>query len=411
MRTSQPNGATLLLASGAALLLGLVAAEIGAQQADFALEGSLGYVRDENFFQVEQAQEVDLAAVELLFDLSYAGRRTDLDIQYSPVFERQLDEPELEDDSHRLTLRLDSQLGRRTAFSADAGLWKSPRAIVGRTDFPQQSVVIERSDQFRALAGMALEVALGRRSALALGLNHSSYLFDEPAFEDSRATAVYLRTSWRGSPARSWYAQGSLRRVSLGVAEEVDIVLATLGADLRLGRGSEADSGVRAGLQLGGYEVEQDTTLGLGKQETGVVGSVELLSGGGPVRWRLQVARDVAPLVGFLGIADLDYGFAGISADLGQRLTAGAYGTHSRQSGFGETGESETTTWNLTLDLLLTPIVALTAEHSRIEQDAEGLPLDNLSYGRTAAYLAVRIYRSGPSTTPVLGRRPRRLRI
>jgi hypothetical protein len=400
----------------------LLAAPAAAGELRVVLEGQAGVTSDGNFGQVDQEdqeqQYESIARAGFDLRLSYALERLNLGLTYSPFYERNLDSDEdLSGTSHRLAFGLVGDLTERLTLSVQERLQKSPNVDLYQPVItPQIIAVSRRGDQLTHDLDVTLNHALTRRSALTLGLTHGLRTYEESDLTDSETVGARVGAGFDLARERRIEAYAGLAHYDYETDDEADVRLLGVAFARELGR----DGQIR--IEGGAWSVESRDRFGFGgvlvdpdaekETETGWRGGLDLSYGRERVRWSAGLSHDVSPGAGLGRAAEVDNVFLGLSTSLGRRWTFGVDGNASRQTEIGDRGffdadgdgiddfgndafETEFVAGSVRLGWNLAQTVRIDGGYSRIWQNAQGGPFQDLSYNRFFLGLAVRLYSTG----------------
>jgi hypothetical protein len=375
----------------------------GAGELRVLLEGEMGVRNDGHLRPVEgqagedlQAQDVGRAGLHLL--LSYNAReRFDLALGYSPSYERSFDDSALAGATHRLDLGLRGALTQRLTVEARERLLSSPGLdLYTETATPESAALARRGRQLFHSLDVGLHHELTRRTTLDVGLSHSVRQFEESALTDARSAGADLGATLHFGREQDLALSAGLEQFSWETGREADVRTLLASYAQPLGRFT------RLRLEAGSFYVDSKQPSRLGEpvpaSKTGWRGGVQLSQERRLVHWNAGYRHDVDPGYGVARAVEADNAFAGVSANLGRRLTLGVDGNGARQRDLDAAVSEPLTEFaagTLRLSWGFTPDLRLTGGYSRVWQRSRVQLFDDLTYDRYFIGLAFRIYRTG----------------
>lgn len=411
-----------------------VAAPAGGGELRLFVEGEAG-VQDEGGYGEEQdlalRRDDPVARAGINFQLSYALQRLNLALDYSPSYERSLEDSDLSGTTHRLDFGLVGELTQRLRLNVRERLLSIPDLNPYEpVAAPVTTVAIRRGDQLVHNLDVSLDQSLSRRASLLLGLNHTLRRFEAEGFADSETLGARLGASWEVQEGRRIEATAGASRFDYGDRGDSDVLTLGLAYAAEVGR----DSLLR--LEAGAYSVESTrTVLLLPPPVPGVPGEPEPVPGTQEresdegwrgalhfsqrrqlFRWGFGASHDISPGAGLGRAVEADNAFLDLSWPLGRQWELGLDGNASRQkdvfeaplAGGGGTRENltEFAAGTARVSWSFAQAFRLSGGYSRIWQSSRVEPFADLSYSRYFLSLAFRIFSAGeaPNEPESLGR-------
>lgn len=400
----------------------------GAGELRVILEGETAVSNDGNYNQTAglDGQDETVGRASAALRLSYELQRSSLALIYSPSYEQAFgnsgSDSGLSGIAHRLLFGFDGSLTRRLGLHVQERLVSSPSL-----DFylpviaPETAAVTRRGDQLTHDLDVSLVQELTRRSSLQLGATHSLWTFESTSLFDTESLTARLGAAFNLTADRQIDASAARGRFEYEDGTESDVQTWGLGLSLGLGRSSQLR------IEGGMFSVETDVPPLIVPAEPG-----EPVPGPAPVgepflgteshdgwrggiqfsqrrdlfHWSAGYSHDISAGFGLGRAAVTDNAFLGISTEIGRRLTLGLDGSGSLQRELsdraelgGGTGEGETLTdfvaGTLRFGWTFAPSVRLTGGYSRIWQQAEAEPFEDLSFARYFLGLSFRLFSTG----------------
>lgn len=388
------------------------------------LEAEAGVRSDGNYSQVEQVdepglqQEDNLARTGFNLRLSYELPRLNLALGYFPSYEWILGDAGVNGTTHRLDLGLIGNLTRRLELRVRERLLSSPNLDLDSPFLAAEPMAVtRRGDQLTHSFDVALDQDLTRRISLLLGATHTLRTFESEDFSDTETLSARIGAGFQITEDRrvealataGTYDFGTQRRLDGGeTGRQADVQ--TLGVSyqqpfFRDGRfqlqgGMFSVSSTRTVLLPGSVEVEEDL------DRTGWRGGLELSRQLDLLGWSLGYRHDVSAGVGLGRATEVDNAFAGISTNIGRSLVLGLDGNFSRHQELendrplvgGVASEDrivESAAGTARVSWSFSTIARLNGGYSRIWQESQVAPFEDLSYSRYFLGLAFQLYRSG----------------
>ncbi len=400
----------------------LVEGELGAQD-----EGGYG---DEQDLAFRQDDPVARAGVNLR--LSYALQRLSLALDYSPSYERNVEDTDLSGTTHLLDFGLVGDLTRTLRLNVREQLLSLPDLNSYQSvAAPVTYVTTPRGDQLAHNLDVSLEQAFSRRFSLSLGANHMLRRFEEADFVDSETLGAYLGASWELAEGRLLEADASAFQYDYGDLGDSDVLTFGLAYALAVGRDSLLR--LEAGAYYGhltrpvfllpppvpGAPGEPEPVPGREERETsdGWRGSLNFSQKRQLFRWDLGLSHDISPGAGLGRAVEADNAYLDLSWPVSRQWELGIDGNASRQTEIfesiavdGRTLEGEDLTefvaGTARASWSFTPAFRLSGGYSRIWQSSEVAAFPDLSYSRYFLSLAFRIFSAGetPNEPESLGR-------
>jgi hypothetical protein len=380
------------------------------------LDAEAGVRSDGNYGQVAQtgetAEEVEnreLGRAGLNLNLSWNQLdRWQVALGYSPSYERSLDDSELSGTAHRLDLAVRGDLTRLLSLQARGRLLSTPNLDLYQPVVAGEPVAVpRRGDQLLYNLDVTLDHQLTRRLSAVGGATASQRRFEDPALFDSEILGGHLGAAWRWTAEHTFELIAGSSVFSYENGRETDVQTLGLGYERPLGRD------VRLSLEGGAYWVEvsepgrvdpTDPTVPAAPEEeskTGWRGGLTFAQQLELFRWDAGYRHDVAPGYGLGRESVADTAFAGVSTNIGRRLTLGLDGNASRQRDIDDEGENATgrdlefAAGTARLSWAILPSLRFTGGYSRIWQSSKVEPFEDLSYDRYFLGLAFRIFSTG----------------
>jgi len=347
-------------------------------------------------------------------NLSYKLPRTTLALAYDPSYEESLDDEGLSGfiqalrfgliahPSRRSTLALSEHLVSSRNFEEAALVLQSSGAAGAAADQAaakgvEAIAVSRRGDQLASFFDAGTTFDLTRRTSLLLGASHTLRTFDEETdLVDSRGVGVTGGVRFHTTEQRSWELLAGAERYDFEDDSDSEVAWGGLGFATDFARDG------RLHAELGAFRAAlRETPRSPVENHTGPRGSFGLSYVHQRFTWATGYRHGASPGIG-LGRATLvDSAFGGIST-LGRRLTVGLAGNASRTrdladdagNGTGR-GTVDTATGTLRASWGFAAWGRLTAGYSRIWQQSDLEPFEDLSYSRYFLGFALRLYNSG----------------
>ncbi|HEX5758300.1 MAG TPA: hypothetical protein VF121_03835 [Thermoanaerobaculia bacterium] len=402
------RGARLLLACG---LLAAPAAEAG--ELRVLLEGDAGLRSDGNALQAAAEGEAEprhehFARAGLRLGLSYALRRLDLALDYAPAYERSLEDAQLDGLSHRLGLSLVAKGVRSTVRVAEQ-LLKTPGLELASQPAliaPDTLLVPRRGDQLSQLFDVGYTFDVNRRNAWNAGARHAVRSFEHSDLVDSTTYGLYTGWSWQVRELRSVALQLAADHTEYQQDRSADAATLGLGYEATLSRDLHvrAEGGLFAVETTGGrvrrpvFEPPQPEEPGADEElsETGWRAGLALDRRGELLGWAVALRHDISPGIGRGEPIVLDSAFAALTFAAGRRVTFGLNGQAARHRDLRDDAvATEFLAGSVRADWRFLPAAGLTAAYTRVWQESDAAPIDDLSYDRYEVGLRVRLWQSG----------------
>lgn len=415
----------------------------------FLLEGEAGMLGDGDYRGGEDLngngalggfQEDSRARGGLSLQLSYALERLNLALNYSPAYERSLenegDDPvngQASGITHRLDFGLIGDLTPRLRLNVRERLLQTPDLDLYAPNAPATSAettaVTRRGDQLSHTFDVTLDHDFSRRASLLLGVGHSLRKFEEENLVDSETLDARIGAGFELTRGQRIEASAGLGQYDYKERGDADI--RTLGvawsadfwrsSHLRLEAGAfSADSTERAQLIVipdpEGPPVVREVVIE--QEDEGFRGNLQLSQERRFVRWALGLSHDVSPGSGLGHAVEADSAFLGLSFPVGRRLELGLDGNASRQNSLaaredrlndltGDGGElTEFAVGTVRAAWTFAQAFRLEGGYSRVWQQSRVRAYGDLNYARYFLNLAFRIWSSGdtPREPANLGR-------
>ncbi|HEX6903275.1 MAG TPA: hypothetical protein VF789_26400 [Thermoanaerobaculia bacterium] len=404
----------------------------------FLVEGELG-AQDEGGYGDEQdvafRQDDPIARAGVNLQLSYALQRLSLALDYSPSYERNLEDTDLSGTTHLLDFGLVGDLTRTLQLNVREQLLSLPDLNSYQpVAAPVTYVTTPRGDQLAHSLDVSLDQAYSRRFSLSLGLSHSLRRFEEDDFVDSETLGGRMSASWELAEGRLLEALAGSSRFDYGDQGDSDVLTFGLAYAMAVGR----DSLLR--VEGGTYSVESKRTVLLlpppvpgvppgsepepvpaagevREEDDGWRGSLQFSQSRRLFRWGLGVSHDISAGAGLGRAVEADNAYVDVSWPVSRQWELGLDGNASRQTEIFESiavdgqtlaGESltEFVAGTARASWSFTPAFRLSGSYSRIWQSSEVEPFADLSYSRYFLSLAFRLFSAGetPNEPESLGR-------
>jgi hypothetical protein len=351
--------------------------------------------------------EQTVARAGFRLNLSYATPHSSLALAYNPSYEESLDDKDLSgltqvlrfgliaNPSRRSTVTLSERLVSSRNFE-DATVALQPAADA---DAIEPIAVTRRGDQLTSAfeAGTALD--LTRRTSFLIGASHTLRTFDDDVLVDSQGFGLNGGIRFRTTEQRSWELLAGAERYDFENDRDSEVTWGGLGFSTGILR----DGHLHA--ELGAFRASlREAPRAPVETHDGLRGTLGISYLRELFTWAVGYRHGASPGIG-LGRATLvDSAFGGIST-LGRRVTFGLAGSASRvrdlsdRNDLGGTGDGrgsvETATGTLRASWSFAAWGRLTAGYSRIWQQADLGPFEDLSYSRYFLGFALRLYDSG----------------
>lgn len=407
--------------------LGLLAGPTLAGEFRLFLEGEAGVRDGDGRFDDEDQvvsvrEEEPLGRVGLNLQLSYLLERMNLALNYSPSYERSLDDSELSGTTHRLDFGVSGELTRRLRMHARERLQQTPDLDPYEpVASPDTTALSRQGDQLSHNFDLALDHAVSRRSSVNLGLGHSLRTYESDGLFDSETLGARIGASWEllrgqtigvgaGASRFDYEERGESDVLTLGVTYATD-----LGRDSRL----QLDGGIwsvdstRPSLipppveEIPGEEPLEPVDVQ--ESQEGWRGGIHFSQDRELFRWAVGLRHDISAGAGLGRTVEADNAFVGISTQVGRQWTFGLDGNASRQTDISETvfpnevDEDDTLTEFIAgtarASWSFSPAFRLSGGYSRVWQDSGVAAFEDLSYSRYFLSLAFRIYSTGETPT------------
>jgi hypothetical protein len=445
------NGLVSLTLRGAAFLAALAVFtpfEATAGEFRLLLEGEAGMRGDGDYRGLDEDLNGDVVLQEgsrarggLNLQLSYALERLNLALNYSPAYERSLEDDD-EDQAtreasgitHRLDFGLIGDLTPRLRLSVRERLLKTPDLdLYSPVNAPETLTVTRRGDQLSHALDVTLDHNFSRRASLLLGVGHSLRKFEEEDLVDSEALDARIGAGFEIARGQRIEAAAGVGRYDYKERGDADI--RTLG----IAWASDFWRSSHLRLEAGAFSVESMERIRLivvpdpedppvvrevvtKEDAQGFRGNVQFSQERRFVRWALGLSHDVSPGSGLGRAVEADNVFVGLSVPVGRRLELGLDGSASRQNSLSSReglldddddldgdNEDELTEFAVgTARAAWTFAQAFRLEggYSRVWQRSRVGSFADLNYARYFLNLAFRIWSSGdtPREPESLGR-------
>ena len=401
----------------------LVEGEVGAQD-----EGGYG---DEQDLAFRRDDPVARAGVN--FQLSYALQRLNLALDYSPSYERSLEDSDLSGTTHRLDFGLIGDLTRRLRLNVREQLLSIPELDPYEpVAAPVTTVATRRGDQLVHNLDVSLDQSFSRSISLLLGLNHTQRRFETEDFVDSETLGGRLGLAWEFTQGRRLEAAAGSSQFDYGEFGDSDVLTLGLAYATELGRSSLLR------VEAGAFSVDSKRTVLLlpppvpgvppgaepepvpeagevREEEEGWRGSLQFSQSRQLFRWGFGVSHDISAGAGLGRAVEADNAYVDLSWPVNRQWELGLDGNASRQTDISETlvvggrtmqDLTEFVAGTARASWSFTPAFRLSGGYSRIWQSSRVETFADLSYSRYFLSLAFRIYSAGetPNEPENLGR-------
>jgi len=338
-------------------------------------------------------------------NLSYALRRLDLALEYSPFYEQDLNRREGTDSlsglTHRLNLAANAALSERSRLHLSERLLSSPTFTLYGPTLGETVVAPRRGNELYQDFDSELDTDLTRRTAFFLGASESLHRFADPALSDSRGVGGRTGLRFQLDAERNLEIKAvasSFRFTGL----TSDVVEATAALAKIFGHGSALR------LELGGFAVRSQPAADRPSlTSNGVEGDFQLTHQRERLRWDGELRHGIAPGVGIGRPVVLDSAVVGVST-LGRRTTVGLSASAARSRDFANLAQLQSAEEQRS-DRRLVDFVAATldaswsfadrgrlhGEVSRVWQTSSLAAFDNVSYNRYFLGIALAVYKTG----------------
>lgn len=394
------------------------------------LDAEAGVRNDGNYGQATQAgidpediQGTSVGRAGFNLQLSTDIReRFFLALGYSPSYERMLSSEdndqghERSGTAHRLDLGLRGDLTRRLAFQIHERLLKAPNLYLDAPLTTADSMAApRRGDQLHHSLDVTLDQSLTRRFSVLAGVFHTLRDFEDPALFDAERLGAHLGAAWRWTERESLEATASTETFDFENGRQSDVQTLDVGYARPLGRDTELhlEAGMfsvdttrpgRVAVPAAPDEPGTGTLQELERIEaTGWRGAVSLSQQRRLFHWDAGYRHDIAPGYGLGRETEVDNLFAGLSTTVGRRLVLGLDGNASWhreleavRAAEGDSGTLlEFAAGTARVSWAILPALRLTGGYSRVWQESDVEPFDDLSYDRYFLGLAFRIFERG----------------
>jgi hypothetical protein len=411
----------------------------GAGEFRFILEGEAGVRNDGNYGRrltgldgeqdiLDRDQSVGRAGLNLQF--SYALQRLNLALDYSPSYERSLQDSDLAGTTHRLDFGVSGELTRRLRMDIRERLLSTPNLdLYAPVAVPETTTVAPRGDQLSHTLDVAFSQSFNRRSSLLLGATHSLRKFEDEDLFDSEALNARIGAGFdleRGHRIEAAAGLGQYDYQDRGDADVRTVGLAWVfggrSNHLRVEGGAFwVESTDRRLLVLPGEPdgPGETRTVLLQESDQGWRGGVQFAQERQLIRWAVGLTHDISPGAGVGRAVEADNAFLGLSIPVGRRLELGLDGSGSRQNelsssqdprdvdpGDRQSDLTEFAAGTARASWTFAPAFRLEGGYSRVWQRSRVATFGDLNYARYFLSLAFRIYSTGetPNAPDSLGR-------
>ncbi|HWM92309.1 MAG TPA: hypothetical protein VN493_16210 [Thermoanaerobaculia bacterium] len=393
------------------------------------LEAEGGVRSDGNYAQIEQDPELEgedeenLARAGFNLRLSYELPRLTLALGYFPSYEWILDNADVNGTTHRLDLGLTANLTRRLELRVRERLLSSPNIDLYSPFLATEPLAVpQRGDQLTHSLDVALDQDLTRRVVLLLGAAHTLRTFESEDLSDTETLSARIGAAFQPMEDRRFEVFATAGNYDFGsrsrpVGEETEREADVRTLNLAWHQPFFRDGRFR--VEGGMFAVDSTRTLLVPApddgpptevtedfEQTGWRGGLELSRQLELLGWNVGVRHDVSAGVGLGRATEVDSAFAGISTNIGRRLVLGLDGNFSRHQDLEDEdpvvildrpGDRaiETAAGTARVSWSFSTIARLTGGYSRVWQESQVAPFEDLSYSRYFLGLALQLYRSG----------------